>query len=159
MNAPLLKSPRGRAVAYALYFGVAGYFIVAMVGSVVTEIYGSPPPANVSNAARAERTWCTRALVDLRDELEGKVALELQRPNDTGAPLARWQGTNDKWQEHFQAARSRCVGIGNVALDQGYASLLELHLGYAQVVTEVSAARHGPAARLSDAIGNLKKQH
>ena len=63
-------------VVLLLFSSVVAYFGVAIVGSIVTDLYGAPPTTAPGTLDARERTWCIRALVDLRDELEGKVTLD-----------------------------------------------------------------------------------
>ena len=152
------KSARGRTIVYSVFLGIVVYVAIALVGSIVTEIYGRPPPASVGSLDRAERTWCIRALVDLRDELEGKVTLELQHPSRDPDPFERWHAFDAKWVDRFEVSRTRCGAAGNEAMDGGFGNLLALHAGYVAVVSEMITARSTAAIRLGDSLTILKKQ-
>jgi hypothetical protein len=152
------KSARGRAVVYSLFLGVVIYAVIALIGSIVTEIYGRPPPGTVGSLSRAERTWCIRAIVDLREELEGKVTLELQRPTREPDPFDRWRSFDSKWAERLDASRTRCAAAGNPALDEALGNLVALHGGYVSVVEQMITTRSTAAAKLGDSLGVLKKQ-
>ncbi|MBI5509242.1 MAG: hypothetical protein HY903_10865 [Deltaproteobacteria bacterium] len=151
-------SRRGRAVIYAAFLGVLTYLSIAIIGSIVTEIYGRPPPPNLGRLSRPERTWCIRSLVDLKDELEGKVTLQLQRVAHGADPFERWRTFEGRWNERLAEARQRCVGNEVLVLDQGYAELEALYAGYAAVVDSMIKTQIGPATRLGEALGSLKKQ-
>ena len=152
------KSATGRLVVYAAFLAVVIYVGIALVGSIVTEVYGRPPPGNVGSLAKAERTWCIRAVVDLRDELEGKVTLELQHPSRDADPFARWRGFEGKWVERLDTAKTRCAADGNPAMDAAFGTLVALHAGYLGVVEQMITTRSTAAGRLEDSLGVLKKQ-
>lgn len=152
------KSFLGRLIVLVLFCAVVGYFAVAIVGSVVTDLYGGPP-ANASGELDArERTWCIRTIVGLRDELENQVTVEMQRPGRAGDPFARWREWEAQWTARYEAGKGRCVGFGNTALDRGYERLASLHHGYTAAVDAVIATRSQVAPGLVESLAELKKQ-
>lgn len=149
----------GRIVVFSAFGAVVLYFTVALFGSILANLYGEPPSAHAGVLRLSERNWCIRALVGLRDELEGQVTLELQHPRREGAPLSRWHLWDAGWRLKLATARSRCEGSGNDAMDQAFAMVSELHDGYDATVNGVTTARTGPAEGLRQALQELKQQH
>ncbi|MBI3179058.1 MAG: hypothetical protein HYZ27_05315 [Deltaproteobacteria bacterium] len=148
------KSTLGRIVVIAVYALIAGYFSVAILGSIVNQLYGKPP-AHEGKLTQADRTWCLRALVGLRDEIEGQAALELQHPRREGDAFARWRLWEQAWIGKLSAARARCTG-SDATLDQAYASLSELHASYAQAIERMIHARSEVADKLKVSLEALR---
>lgn len=157
MSAAPRRRP-GRALVYAVFSIVVAYFAVALVGSIVTEIYGGPPPDHLGSGTRAERTWCIREVVDLRDEIEGKVTLELQHGSRDADPFARWRTFESAWLARMDAARTRCAAADNAALDEAFGNLTALHGGYVAGVDQMITTRTTAARKLADSLSVLKKQ-
>ena len=152
------KSLVGRLIVFVLFGSVVAYFGIAIFGSIVTDLYGQPPPDDTSNLGLRERTWCIRGIIGLRDELEGQVTLELQHPRRDGDPYARWRVWNEGWQDKLSTGRIRCVGIGNQPLDRAFERLTALHIGYTEGVEAMIKTRAEVANGLQESLRALKKQ-
>ncbi len=148
------KNRAGRAVVILLFAAIAGYFGVALFGSILNQLYGAPP-VHEGRLSRADRTWCLRALVGLRDEIEGQAALELQHPRREGDAFARWRTWEPVWRAKLASAQGRCTG-SDQALDQAYTSLGELHAGYAQAIERLIHARSEVADKLKTSLKALR---
>jgi len=152
------KSVVGRIIVILTFSAVVAYFGIAIFGSIVTHLYGAPPPADSTSLGLRERTWCIRTIVGLRDELEGQVTLELQHPRRDGDPAARWHLWKGGWQNKLTTAKSRCVGVGNATLDRAYQQLSQLESGYAGAVDGMIRTRAGVSPGLQEALSQLKQQ-
>jgi hypothetical protein len=152
------KSVVGRIIVLVLFSVVVAYFGIAIFGSIVTHLYGSPPAEDADTLGLRERTWCIRTIVGLRDELEGQVTLEMQHPKREGDPAARWELWKDGWHDKLTTATERCVGVGNATLDRAYNRLAQLEAGYAAAVDGMIRTRTGVSPGLQEALSQLKKQ-
>jgi hypothetical protein len=152
------KSFAGRLLVASLFVTVMLYFGVAVIGSIVVDLYGRPPPAEGTSMTVKERTWCIRNLVGLRDELEGEVTFQLQRARTKAEPMARWNDWDAEWQRTLAAARGRCVNAGNLVLNQAYDRLMSLHVGYAAAVSAAIDARASAALRFDESLQQLRDQ-
>ena len=148
----------GRLIVISLFGAVCTYMAAAIVGSVVSDLYGSPPPSQATGLSVRERTWCIRGLGGLRDELQSQVTHELLYPLREGDPFARWNLWHAAWQEKLRTARGRCVGTGNDALDRGFVLLDEMDAGYTSAVRQVTTTRTELAPILKETIQALRQQ-
>jgi hypothetical protein len=148
----------GRLIVISVFTVFSGYMVAAIFGSVISDLYGSPPPTQATGLSVRERTWCIRSLGSLRDELQGQVTHELLYPVREGDPLARWKLWHAAWVQRLQAARFRCVGTGNGMLDRGYAVLTQMHEGYVSAVEQVTRTRAELAPELKETIQALRQQ-
>lgn len=148
----------GRLIVFTVFTVFCGYMVVAIFGSIISDLYGSPPPPQAAGLSVRERTWCIRSLGGLRDEMHSQVTHELLYPVREGDPFARWNLWHAAWKERLERAKNRCVGTGNSTLDQGYAILGDMHAAYVSAVEQVTRTRAEVAPKLKDTIQTLRRQ-
>lgn len=148
-------SPRfrrlGRTLVYVAFACATLYVPAAIFKSVLASLYGGAPVSGAASAA-AQRDWCARSLVGLRDELEGQVTSLLQYPRLPGSPLERWRMWEESWTERMHEASRRCAGEVDGGLAQAYGQLERLHEAYATGVFTILKARAELAPPLSDVV-------
>ena len=105
-----------------------------------------------------ERNKCIGKVVGLRKELEGQVTLELTHPFRSENPYGRWNLWLAGWSDKLNQARAGCVGTGNQPLDNAYAGLEEMRVGYTQAVEQFTRTRSETAARLDGSVQQLRWQ-
>ncbi len=153
-----MKSRLGRGIVASVFAAVVAYFAVAILGSILVDLYGKPPPENTGELAAADRAWCVRTIVGLRDELDSEVTFIQHQPIATADPQQRWQAWTEEWVDHLTLAQGRCVGLGNPMLDRAYERLAALHAGYALAVESALRTRREVLPELQQAIDQLKRQ-
>lgn len=155
------KPPRsrgGRIFVFALFWLTAAYFVVVIVGSLGSSLYGSAPVKSpTSKLTPAQRTWCVGAADGLLRELEGQVALELQHPWAEEDPLARWHTWQQGWQSKLRDARSRCVASNEGPMHECYAQLTTMHRKYAAALTQFVETRRHVRQAFDDSLRQLKR--
>ena len=152
------RSIVGRLVVFSMYGAFCLYVALAIIGSVVTDLYGKPPPSQSTGLSLREKTWCIRNLGGLRDELQGQVKHELLHPVREGDPYARWNLWHEGWKEKFRTARGRCEGTGNETLDHGYHTLERMDESYSTAVMQVAQTESEIAPALKNTIQALRLQ-
>ena len=71
---PRRRSKTGRLIVGMLYAAFMVYGFVAVLGSLVRQLYGGPPPSPEDTMSRREHAWCVSQMAGLRDDLEEHVA-------------------------------------------------------------------------------------
>lgn len=146
----------GRLVVKSIFWGVAGYAILALVISVVSTLYGRPPaPESDSIGQLKRKEWCLRTLAGLRDELESEVSLEFNRVAKPTAPLGRFQAFDERWTSELEDAALRCDTSIAPAMADAYTTLRALHEGYSQAVVRYVETRTRTGQELSDSVKTL----
>lgn len=138
------------------FWGVAAFAAVAIIGSVITSLYGRPPVfTNNDLAARAhQRAWCLRTLAGLQDELESEVTRVFARPAKT--PMENHFSTFDeRWRAGFENAASHCGTELQPSIADAYTKLRVLHEGYTEAVTQLIRTRSGISQELASQIKRL----
>ena len=145
----------GRVFVLGPFWGVSAYVALAIIGSLVTTLYGGAPTfAQSDAAARArQREWCLRTLVTLHDELESEVTHALTRIPEP--PLERFTTFEERWQGELELAAARCGTELEPAIADAYAKLRSLHQGYAAGVTQLMRTRHDVGGALTDRLKGL----
>jgi len=151
------RSVVGRGIVYTLFGIVATYLCVTMLGSVVVDLYGKPPvDTGLAQMSLRQRSWCTRNLIALRDELEGQVTLELQHPRTEGDPLGRWRVWDEGWRDRFERAKSGCATVEDSAFTTAYGILEQIHTTYGESVESMIDVRTERMRALATAIQRLR---
>jgi hypothetical protein len=124
------------------FWGIAVYVAVAIIGSVVTTLYGRPPAlAGGDPTGRArQQEWCLRSLVGLHDQLKSEVTRTLMR-NDERPMAVRFEIFDENWQQDFETAASRCGAELDPAVADAYTNLRALHQGYALGIAQLAHTR------------------
>ena len=98
----------GRTIVLVTFLSVLIALIVALAGSILTDLFGPPPSAENAIFYR-EKSWCVRRLSGLRDELSARFVFEAGRLPDAPPPKtphAEWQR---KWQGKYEEAEQGCM--------------------------------------------------
>jgi hypothetical protein len=152
MDTPIEKSRAGRLVVIGIFALLLGYAFVAVVGSMLKDLYADPPPAATSGLTHQERQWCTRRIQGLKNELESRATQFLQKPEPALFP--RWEKWHTAWKEQLVEARSHCSGQ-DASLSGAYERLEEVHTLYANAVEGVMRARTELNRELDDLLNRL----
>lgn len=147
----------GRAVVYTLFCAAAAYLLVTVIGGILVNLYGKPPPDTATSQMSArQRAWCTRTIIALRDEIEGNVTLELQHPRTATEPLRRWRAADDAWLARLAKAKDACATAHGSTFGEAYGILDQIHTRYARSVEDVTAVRTEHARGLTSALQRLR---
>ncbi len=151
-EAPPTTSHTGRTLITTLFVLFAGYCVVAVVGSMLRDLYAQPPPPAPSGLSPAERSWCTRRIAGLKNELESRASQFLQKTEP--AHIARWAAWHSAWSADLEEVRSRCSGE-EPSLSNAYERLQALHDLYAAAVDGVMRARTEIADQMNQLLERL----
>ncbi len=156
-SSPARKSRFGRLFVQLVFWIVTGYGVVAVLGSIVTDLYGKPPATGSSQAAFAakQRTWCLRTLIALRDELDSELRYELGRPSNKPT---RWADFSKGWQASLDNATTRCSGADPL-LTEAYSDLRAAYGSYQRGLGEVEQGRLQLYDQLAHNLELLLRKH
>lgn len=152
------RSVLGRIIVFSIFYGAIGLAAVATVGSIAADLYGKPPEAHSGPLTVRERNKCIGKVVGLRKELEGQVTLELTHPMRSENPFGRWNLWLAGWVDKLNMARAGCAGTGNQPLDDAFAGLEEMRVGYTRAVEQFVRTRSETATRLDGTLQQLRWQ-
>ena len=138
---PISRQRRiGRLIVLGVFFVGAGYLVVSVVTSVVLSLYGKPPSAHAGALSEDDRSYCVRALVGLRDELEEQMTLVAQPPKPGVDAKARWERWDASFRGRFDDASMRCVR-DDAGMEHAYEALIAMHDGYAGAASRIFEVR------------------
>lgn len=156
-SAEPVSRPRriGRYIVYCFFAALTAYLVIMVLTSVLLSLYGTPPVAGSARLEGAQRDWCLRTLVTLRDELEHEVQLALRVP-PRGDPQARFATWNARWMQRQVDGASRCPD--EAAFERAHVRLVALHAAYVQSIEGLLKARSDLGPSLSDVMQLLENE-
>lgn len=144
----------GRTLVFTTFAILAVYILGVTLTSVFLALYGKPPTLQDGDFTVAQRSYCVRTLVGLRDELEQEVTNVAQPPKPRVDAQARWLAWDATFHERMGEARSRC----NQDDDMGsaYEKLARMYDGYAAAAKHIIEVRTTVAPAVADVVQLLR---
>lgn len=144
----------GRTLVFTLFIILAVYILGVTLTSVFLALYGKPPSLHDGAFTVADRSYCVRTLVGLRDELEQEVTNVAQPPKPRIDAQARWLAWDATFAERMAEARSRCTQ--DDGMERAYDKLGQMYKGYAAAATHIIAVRTTIAPAVADVVQLLR---
>ncbi len=154
------RSTAGRIVVHTVFWSIAAAVFVALMGSVLANLYAAPPSPDSPGGAfeKRQRDWCLRTLIGLRDELEVEVTHELAYSPGRRPPMSRWSAWVDDWRAELEDAKVRCTAGHDPDMAGAYQQLGALFEAYQTGLQQIARSRSELLGALQHSVNKLSER-